>query len=343
MTKIKNAPDHASLAALVRSFYSLQRLRIQNGNRVIAAYKISLGAEPSQSEEELSPEAQKILAQLRIDHAKITDAVPSMLKLRRDFKPEGMITGYAQYCLISEYIRMEEAEEAHATNIKHIVKDFPIWSEFLEKVPGCGPLMASIIICRIDPRKSKYPSSIWKFAGLDVAGDGRGRGRFKDHLVPRTYTNAKNEVKETVGITFDPFLKTKLIGVLGPSLLKAAAITKNGTKKYAEAYYGYKNRLENHPAHQEKTPKHRHNMAIRFMVKRFLVDLYKEWRALEGLEVHAEYGEAKLGLTHGVDESTGWPSIDVGICVPSELKAIGSGTSFKVKLSSPGTGTPAQE
>lgn len=301
MNSIANASDLASLNALVRGLYSLQKLRIQAGNRVIATVKVNLGQEAGMSEEEITPEAKKILKDLRDAHQKITDAVPSMLKLRRDFKPEGYITGYAQYCLISEYIRMEQVEEEHEKHIKVLVEQFPIWRDFLKAVPGCGPQLAAIIICRLDPHKSKYASSMWKFAGLDVGPDGRGRGRYKEHLVPKSYTNAKGDTTETVGITFDPFLKTKLLGVLGPCMLKAAAITKKGTLKYEEAYRGYRNRLNNHPAHKDKTDKHKHNMANRYMIKRFLVDLYTKWRALEGLEVWPEYGEAKLGLVHDQD------------------------------------------
>lgn len=301
MAKVKTRqPDLDSLISLVRSLYSLQKLRIQNGNRVLAAFKVSLGQEPSQSEEELAPEAKNVLKQLREDYKKISDML-SKLQLKRNFEGHGLITNYAQYCMVESYIQLEDSEEAHAAHIKDLVTDFPIWKAFFEKVPGCGYQIAAIIISKIDPHKSKYASSMWKFAGLDVGPDGRGRGRYKEHLVPKTYKNAKGEVTETVGISFDPFLKTKLLGVLGPSLLKAAAVTKNGTKKYAEAYYNYKNRLENHPVHKTKTPKHRHNMAIRFMIKRFLVDLYEVWRPLEGLTAHDEYSKAKLGLTHGED------------------------------------------
>lgn len=39
-------------------------------------------------------------------------------------------------------------------------------------------------------------------------------------------------------------------------------------------------------------------MALRYMVKRFLVDLYKAWRALEGLPVIQEYSEAVLNMPH---------------------------------------------
>lgn len=39
-------------------------------------------------------------------------------------------------------------------------------------------------------------------------------------------------------------------------------------------------------------------MAMRYMVKRFLVDLYVAWRTIEGLTVEPEYNEGKLGHKH---------------------------------------------
>jgi hypothetical protein len=95
-----------------------------------------------------------------------------------------------------------------------------------------------------------------------------------------------------IGISFNPFLKTKLIGVLGSSFLKSRS-------PYAEIYYNYKHRLENHAKHREKSKGHIHNMSIRYAVKRFLIDLHIKWRELEGLEVSQPYEVAKLGYKHG--------------------------------------------
>jgi hypothetical protein len=47
-------------------------------------------------------------------------------------------------------------------------------------------------------------------------------------------------------------------------------------------------------------------MAIRYMVKRFLADLYKNWRAIEGLVVAPEYSEGVLGKVHGEAKEAGW-------------------------------------
>lgn len=41
------------------------------------------------------------------------------------------------------------------------------------------------------------------------------------------------------------------------------------------------------------------NMAIRYMIKMFLKDLWVAWRTLEGLPVTPDYAEAKLGMKHG--------------------------------------------
>lgn len=172
-----------------------------------------------------------------------------------------------------------------------------------------------------------------------------GRTRKEHALVIRHYTKKDGEEATRKSITFNPFLKTKLIGVLGGSLLKVGTYTVDGKKMgaarreelatslgfkfdkesdldkgdqvtgfllsrgydvvierahYGKIYDDYKNRLEQNPVHQDKTPLHRHNMAIRYMVKMLLIDLYNAWRPLEGLPVAPTYAEGKLGLVHGV-------------------------------------------
>ena len=67
---------------------------------------------------------------------------------------------------------------------------------------------------------------------------------------------------------------------------------------YGVEYYDYRWRLEHHDAHKEKTKGHRHNMAVRYMIKQFLCDLDAKWRELEGLEVSQRWHEAKGGHVH---------------------------------------------
>ena len=130
--------------------------------------------------------------------------------------------------------------------------------------------------------------------GFDVVikedGQGEGRSRKEHHLVKVKYIDKKGKEQERNSITFNPFLKTKMF-VLASSFLRAGG-------PYAEIYRGYKHRLENHPVHAQKTKLHRHNMATRYMLKIFLIDLYTRWRTIEGLSVAVPYAEGKLGIQH---------------------------------------------
>lgn len=51
-------------------------------------------------------------------------------------------------------------------------------------------------------------------------------------------------------------------------------------------------------AWKDTTDAHRHNAAIRKMMKQFLIDLYVEWRMIEGLPVREPYAEEYLGKKH---------------------------------------------
>ncbi len=281
-----------NLKVMVRGMYDIQKLRIQMGNRIVGNFKAKLGQEPGASESELGETEKKVLDVLRINYRKITDGVkvfPSQAK----FKGDEVISTYTELCLLNQYIELESQEAKHFRQLESVVKEFPIYAAFFEGVRGCGPTMSAVILSEVDITKCKYSSSLWAYAGLDVADDGQGRSKKNEHLVTRAYVDRDGKDAEKLGITFNPFLKTKLVGVLGSSFLRAGK-----DNKYAAHYYHYKNRIENMAVHAEKTKLHRHNMAMRYMVKRFLVDLYVAWRALEGLPVASEYNEGKLGHVH---------------------------------------------
>ena len=121
-------------------------------------------------------------------------------------------------------------------------------------------------------------------------GPGHARSRKKEDLVTVKYINAKGEEAERLSVTFNPLLKTKLMGVLAASFLRS----KN--EKYYQIYVDYRNRLLNHEVHKEKTKLHQHNMALRYMMKIFVADLWEKWRLLEGLSAGDPYHLAKLRM-----------------------------------------------
>jgi hypothetical protein len=280
-----------------RSFYDLQKLRIQSGNRITAAFRIKLGLESSEAEEN-NEEASELLKELRLEFKRITDGVK---RITRNIKIDSpLITSMSELSLIEAYERQLEAESIHEKAILAELRGERIWSEFLLGVRGVGPLMGGVILSEIDITKCNSISALWAYCGLDVVvttdektGEIKEEGRSKKshHLKPKTYIDREGAVKETVGITFNPFLKTKMVGVLGTSFLRSGG-------PYKDIYDGYKYRLQNHPKHKDKTKLHKHNMAVRYMIKFFLADLWTKWREIEGLEVRGSYAEDKLGLPH---------------------------------------------
>ena len=279
----------AALRTIVRGAYDLQHLRIQMGNRLASNFKAKLGQAPSKPEEELDAEGKNILASLRASHKKLTDGVKTFPR-QATFKGDEVISSYTELCLIGQYLDLEKSEDEHFRRLGQILRDYPIYTKFLEGVKGIGPAMAGVLISEIDIHAAKYPSSLWKYAGLDVADDGAGRSRRSEHLVDVTYTTKDKKEASRKSITFNPWLKTKLY-VLGTCLMKTSG-------PYKKVYDDYKHRLESHTNWQERTKGHRHNAAIRYMLKIFLIDLYNEWRTIEGLPVAPSYQEAKLGHRH---------------------------------------------
>ncbi len=285
----------SNLKTIVRGAYDIQKNRIQTGNRLVNNFKAKLGQAPSEKEDTIDKEGQQVLVNLRRSHKLLTEGVASFPR-QATFKGDEVISDYTELCLVDNYLELEEQEKSHFRRLGNILKGYPIYNEFLFGVIGVGPAMAGVMLSEIDITKAEYPSSLHKYAGLDVASDGQGRSRKKEHLEDSEYVDAEGEVKIKKGITFNPFLKTKLVGVLGSSFIKQSP----DKCIYRKIYDDYKHRLEHMDAHKEKSKGHRHNMAVRYMVKMFLVDLYNAWRRIEGLPVAPTYSEAKLGKVHKI-------------------------------------------
>jgi hypothetical protein len=276
-----------NLKTFVRGAYDLQKLRIQMGNRMAANFRAKLGLKSSEKEE-TDEDAQKILETLRVSYKKLTDGVKSFPR-QSGFKGDEVISTYTELTLFAQYHELEANESKHFRRMEKALEEFPIY-KWLKSVKGCGPAMSGLIISEIDIHKAEYPSSIWKYCGFDVAPDGKGRSRKKEHLVEVEYTDKDGKKNKRMSITFNPLIKTKLY-VLATCIIKAG-----GT--YREIYDNYKHRLEHHKDWAEKSKGHRHNAALRYMIKIFLRDLYNEWRVIEDLPVAPDYSEAKLGKKH---------------------------------------------
>jgi hypothetical protein len=276
--------------------YNQQKLRIQIGNRICAAFRFKLGLESSQAEDE-DPDASKLLKDLRAEAKRITDSVKRVTKNTPCDSP--LITTITELSLLNSYEKMLEAEAQNEKAILDELSRQPIWTDYLINIRGVGTLMAGCILSEIDIHKCNSISALDKYTGLDVVVTGtedgeqleEARGMKKSHLVPKTYTNSKGEVKDTEGITYNPFIRAKLLGVLANVFIKLGG-------DYKVIYDNYKFRIQNMPKHQDKTKLHVHNMCKRYMIKMFMEALWKKWRELEGLPVKGTYAEDVLGIVH---------------------------------------------
>lgn len=283
--------DNIVIRQIVRSAYDMQKLRIGAGNRICAAFI-------SKIPEDRREETDQILKIVKQSYNRITDglvALPSVREFNKMSKEDSVIETVAELDLVHTYMKLLKDEEDAFKRLERDIQDYPIYTEFLKNVRGCGPAMAGVIISEIDISKAKYASSLSKFCGLDVVinaeGIGEGRSRKKHHLVDQYYVDAHGEPQVKKGLSFSPMLKTKLMGVLASCFLR-------NKSPYADIYTQYKFRLQNSPRHADKSDGHKHNMAMRYMIKIFLQDLYVAWRTLEGLPVAPPYSQAKLGLLH---------------------------------------------
>ena len=83
-------------------------------------------------------------------------------------QPEGsLISTYAEMSMVKTYMRLSRTEEHQFKELITILKDFPIWTEFLSKVNGIGPAIAAVIISElVAPPLVKY--------GITKAGEAAG-------------------------------------------------------------------------------------------------------------------------------------------------------------------------
>lgn len=307
---LQPAIGRESIRAIVRGVYDLQKMRIETGNRLVAAFKAKLGIQPGEKEEDAEKDAVELLDQIKLSFDSITEGVlsiPTMKSFQKKLaglKEPTLISSYAELTLSAQYFQLLRDEREQFTRLGDLVTEFPIWNAFLKDVRGVGPAMAGVILSEIDIHKAEYPSSLHAYAGLDVVvvtdtdtGEMHGEGRSKRaaHLVDVAYVDRNGEQQTRKSITYNPWLKTKLMGVLGTIFVKQPA----DKSPYRKAYDDYKFRLENTPRWAERSKGHRHQAAIRYAVKQFLIDLYNAWRPLEGLPVAPTYAEAKLGMVHG--------------------------------------------
>lgn len=294
---------------MVRQAYDIQKLRIATGLRVVAQFKQKFEVDEVDDDDLDAQDKQKekLLKAILQSYERVTDGIVETSR-KKNYKFDNIIQDETEVWFIESYTGLLKQEHLAFKSLEKVLDQDSFYNAWLSHVRGIGPAMAGVIISEFDPHKAKYPSSFWKYAGLDVIAvfdkedptvfiGTEGRCRKEQHLVEREYIAKDGTTKTKRGLTYNPWLKSKLLAVLATSFLRA------GNERYVKLYQDYKFRQLQRPELQGKPgiKAISHKRALRYMIKQFLVDLHMAWRAHEGLTVSVQYGEAKLGLTHGRD------------------------------------------
>lgn len=319
--------DKYIIRDVLDALYDMQKLRIASGNRLYQIFKDKSDADSTikdeiekeklketGEEDALDTKANEILKTVNSEYKELTaymvdnnKTIASALKKIETIK----ILTKTDYSMVKAYNLLLESEESYKKVLTDNIKDHPVFTGFLSQVKGCGPMMSANILAYLDPYKARHASSFRKYAGLDVVAtkdkdgnpvlDSEGNmvthGRKMGDTEEYEYIDKNGNKAIKKGLTYNPKLKSKLIGVLASGMIKAK------DPVYTKIYYDYKLRLENHPKHREKSAAHRNNMALRYMIQKFLSNLWVYWRTLEGLEVTLPYEVDKLGMRpHGFND-----------------------------------------
>lgn len=190
-------------------------------------------------------------------------------------------------------------ERQELSNIRRLLRQHPMYP-WLKAQKGVGPTMAGVLLAYINIEGCHTVSHLWSWCGLAVDPDGKAQRRKKG---------------EKAG--YNPWLKAKLVKVLGDSFIKCRS-------PWREFYDSYKHRKQHTLVdcmlcagtgkYDKKTcsncsgtgkgpwgrsDAHRHQASVRYMVKIFLSHFWEEWRKIEGLPTPDTYAEAMLGRKHG--------------------------------------------
>lgn len=194
---------------------------------------------------------------------KILEAIPS------GELSEEMIRVTRQYTS-----KLEEENDAFEC-VRPLIEATKIYQEYFSNYPFLETGTMGVIIGWLDIEKAKFPSSFWNYAGLVPP-------KRKDPHQKETKLSSLQNIPREMASTHNPFVKAKLVGELGKSLLLPKS-------PWLETYRSYKEKVSAETDRNIRSSNHLHNMSARFTIKEFLKDLHVNWRRIEGLPEPTPY------------------------------------------------------
>lgn len=267
---------------------------------------------PTIKDVERSPQQSQLALRRRVRYFYDLQRLRMQVAGRLGKRAEGVTIDLHNDDLVLLEARAEELTDVEAVALRDIedhLNTIGFYRDVLSdktRYRGIGPTMAGVILSEFAINRLDTASKMWAFAGLAPVAATRcatchvvlvGEDDALTH--PKTaakctgittYASGKS-MRPTKGekLPYNAFLKAKMVGVLGSVLLKL-------NSPWRKFYDDYKHRKQ--CAGWGVSDGHRHNAAVRYMIKMLLLDIWTQWRTYEKLPVRPSYQEQYLGHVH---------------------------------------------
>jgi hypothetical protein len=318
--------EHQQICFLIENYYDMQKLRVAAFNRIVAyvtshcdietqiehASQVKDGTHivfASQRMDETQPmiashyrlETQNNDASHESDGShsllasQLVNGTHEDLAVKPSILAQKIIVGKQQVpneisTLVWYHNSLHHTEKELAKHLNAWSSKCPLRIHYLSKIKGIGPILSSGLIAWLEPiSRFSNISKLWSYCGLSP-------------------TQKRVKGKK---LNYNPRLKT-LMWKIATSFEKQNKTKSQYRLLYErqKAYYRNREDLKAKITAKEKgIDGHVRNMTLRYVVKRFLANLWLEWRRLEGLTVTMPWVIAEGGHSNYEPPMTDDPQI----------------------------------
>jgi hypothetical protein len=106
---------------------------------------------------------------------------------------------------------LDHVERVAEKELKRHLRGYPIYEQWLTKQPGIGTKISGVIVAAVNIERCETVSQLWAYCGLSVV-EGHSQRRVKGQKA-----------------NYNPWLKSKLIKVMGDNLIRYSKLDEDGT------------------------------------------------------------------------------------------------------------------
>ena len=289
---INEDPISKRIVMLLNTYEDCQKTRISIGNRISADFRATISKEQLNGIK-MSNDDKKLLKILSSEYDRITDfIIENNLTIKNYFKlkkENSLFSDDIQLIMMEEYKYYLNQESKYSAKIMPYVREHSIY-DFIKDIKGLGHMSAAYLIRYLNPYKANHPSSYHRYVGYDVV-NGKGNGKWNVEKI--IYLDSKKRLNIKKTLTYNMRLKKGLYII-------ASNFIKQKNFYYTEYYIPAKEKYhaQNKDRKKPRSNVHIHRMGVRYMMKQFLIDLWKYQRSIENLSIDFSWEEKHAANTN---------------------------------------------